>query len=80
MKKEYILGLLTVLFWSTSATAFKIALQLLLVSITISTLILGGLSCHQRKNKTGIQAQRKRIRLLSVLRRFESAHLLFDGD
>lgn len=47
MKKEYTLGLLTVLFWSTSATAFKIGLQhldvlqLLLLSIIISTLILG---------------------------------------
>lgn len=48
MKKEYALGLLTVLFWSTSATAFKIALrhldvlQLLFLSVITSSLILGG--------------------------------------
>lgn len=48
MKKEYALGLLTVLFWSTSATAFKIALQymdvfqILVLSIITSALILGG--------------------------------------
>ncbi len=47
MKNEYILGLLTVLFWSTSATAFKITLQhfdvlqLLLCSIITAVLILG---------------------------------------
>lgn len=48
MKNEYILGLLTVLFWSTSATAFKITLQyldvlqLLLYSIITAVVILGG--------------------------------------
>ncbi|MFA5904919.1 MAG: DMT family transporter [Desulfobacula sp.] len=47
MKNEYGLGLLTVLFWSTSATAFKITLryldvmQLLLYSATTSVVILG---------------------------------------
>lgn len=47
MKKEYGLGLLTVLFWSTSATAFKITLkyldvlQLLFFSIVTAVLILG---------------------------------------
>ena len=47
MKKEYALGLLTVLFWSTSATAFKITLQyldvlqLLLYSIITAVAVLG---------------------------------------
>lgn len=47
MKNEYVLGLLTVLFWSTSATAFKITLQyfdvlqLLLYSIITAVVILG---------------------------------------
>lgn len=47
MKNEYALGLLTVLFWSTSATAFKITLQylhvlqLLLYSIITAVVILG---------------------------------------
>ncbi len=47
MKNAYGFGLLTVLFWSTSATAFKITLQyldvlqLLLVAIITSTFILG---------------------------------------
>jgi len=47
MKTEYALGLLTVLFWSTSATAFKITLQyfdvlqLLLCSIITAAFILG---------------------------------------
>ncbi|WP_022665221.1 DMT family transporter [Desulfospira joergensenii] len=47
IKKEYALGLLTVLFWSTSATAFKITLrhldvlQLLLCSIVTAVVILG---------------------------------------
>ncbi len=47
IKKEYALGLLTVLFWSTSATAFKITLQymdvlqLLFYSIMAAVLILG---------------------------------------
>lgn len=48
MKKEYTLGLLTVLFWSTSATAFKITLQhldvlqLLFYAVSTATVILGG--------------------------------------
>lgn len=48
MKKEYLLGLTTVLFWSTSATAFKLTLhyldvlQLLFFSIATSVLVLGG--------------------------------------
>lgn len=48
MKKAYALGLLTVLFWSTSATAFKITLQYLEVlpalfyAILTAVLILGG--------------------------------------
>jgi drug/metabolite transporter (DMT)-like permease len=47
MKNKYTLGLLTVLFWSTSATAFKITLQyldvlqLLLYSIITAVVILG---------------------------------------
>ncbi|HCY85697.1 MAG TPA: EamA family transporter [Desulfobacteraceae bacterium] len=47
MKKEYALGLLTVLFWSTSATAFKITLQyldvlqLLFYSIITAVAVLG---------------------------------------
>lgn len=47
MKKAYGLGLLTVLFWSTSATAFKITLQyldvlqLLLYAIITAIIILG---------------------------------------
>lgn len=47
MKNEYVLGLLTVLFWSTSATAFKITLQyldvlqILLYSIITAAVILG---------------------------------------
>ncbi len=47
MKNEYALGLLTVLFWSTSATAFKITLQyldvlqLLFYSIITAVVILG---------------------------------------
>ena len=47
IKKEFGLGLLTVLFWSTSATAFKITLQyldvlqLLLWSIVTAVVILG---------------------------------------
>ncbi|MBT3311490.1 MAG: DMT family transporter [Desulfobacula sp.] len=47
MKNEYAFGLLTVLFWSTSATAFKITLQyldvlqLLLYSIITAVVILG---------------------------------------
>jgi len=47
MKNEYALGLLTVLFWSTSATAFKITLQyldvlqLLFYSIITAVMILG---------------------------------------
>ncbi len=47
MKKEYGLGLLTVLFWSTSATAFKITLAyidvlpLLLFSVTTALVVLG---------------------------------------
>ena len=47
MKNEYVLGLATVLFWSTSATAFKITLQyldvlqLLLCAISTAVLILG---------------------------------------
>ncbi len=48
LRKEYLLGLTTVLFWSTSATAFKLTLnyldvlQLLLFAILTSTLVLGG--------------------------------------
>ncbi|MBL6996515.1 DMT family transporter [Desulfobacula sp.] len=48
MKKAYILGLLTVLFWSTSATAFKLTLRyldvlpLLFYAIVTATLILAG--------------------------------------
>ena len=47
MKKEYFLGLLTVLFWSTSATAFELTLQyldvfqVLFYGIITSTVILG---------------------------------------
>ena len=47
LHKEYALGLLTVLFWSTSATAFKITLQyldvlqLLLYSIITAVAVLG---------------------------------------
>ncbi len=47
MKKEYALGLLTVLFWSTSATAFKLTLrhlevlQLLFFSVSTAVLIIG---------------------------------------
>jgi drug/metabolite transporter (DMT)-like permease len=47
LKNEYWLGLLTVLFWSTSATAFKITLQyldvlqLLFYSIITAVLIMG---------------------------------------
>ena len=48
MKKEYLLGLTTVLCWSTSATAFKLTLQyldvlqLLFFSIATSVGVLGG--------------------------------------
>jgi len=48
MNNAVMLGLMTVLFWSTSATAFKLTLrtldvlQLLLVAIATATLILGG--------------------------------------
>jgi hypothetical protein len=48
MKKAYILGLLTVLFWSTSATAFKLTLRyldvlpLLFYAIVTATVILAG--------------------------------------
>ena len=48
IKKEYTLGLVTVLFWSTSATAFKLALryldvfQVLFFAIITSTVILAG--------------------------------------
>ncbi len=48
MKKEYILGLVTVLCWSTSATAFKLALryldvfQVLFYAIITSTVIFAG--------------------------------------
>ena len=48
MKNEYVLGLLTVLFWSTSATAFKLTLEyldvlpLLFYSIITAVVILGG--------------------------------------
>lgn len=47
MKKEYLLGLMTVLFWSTSATAFELTLryldvfQVLFYGIITSTVILG---------------------------------------
>nr|WP_321400518.1 DMT family transporter [uncultured Desulfobacter sp.] len=47
MKKEYVLGLMTVLFWSTSATAFELTLryldvfQVLFYGIITSTVILG---------------------------------------
>jgi drug/metabolite transporter (DMT)-like permease len=55
MKNEYVLGLLTVLFWSTSATAFKITLryldvlQLLFYSILTAVVILGVYLCINRK-------------------------------
>jgi len=55
MKNEYGLGLLTVLFWSTSATAFKITLryldvlQLLLYSIITAVVILGAYLLINRK-------------------------------
>lgn len=55
MKNEYILGLLTVLFWSTSATAFKITLQyldvlqLLFYSIITAVVILGAYLLINRK-------------------------------
>jgi len=48
MKKEIALGLLTVLFWSTSATAFKISLTyidvlpLLFFSVITAVIVLGG--------------------------------------
>lgn len=47
MKKEYILGLMTVLFWSTSATAFELTLryldvfQVLFYGIITTTVIFG---------------------------------------
>ncbi|WP_320041626.1 DMT family transporter [uncultured Desulfobacter sp.] len=47
MKKEYLWGLMTVLFWSTSATAFELTLryldvfQVLFYGIITSTVILG---------------------------------------
>ena len=74
MKKEYALGLMTVLFWSTSATAFKIALQylevlqLLFLSIITSTLILGG-----------YLTVRGKIRQVLMLRPKEYAYYLFLG-
>jgi hypothetical protein len=55
MKNAYGFGLLTVLFWSTSATAFKITLryldvlQLLLYAIITSTIILGAFLGFQGK-------------------------------
>jgi len=55
MKAAYGLGFLTVLFWSTSATAFKLTLrymdvpQLLFYSITTATLVLGSFLLLQKK-------------------------------
>ncbi|MCG8564271.1 MAG: DMT family transporter [Desulfobacterales bacterium] len=55
MKKAYALGLLTVLFWSTSATAFKISLahldvlQLLFYAIVTAVLVLGGFLVATRR-------------------------------
>jgi len=55
MKKEYVFGLLTVLFWSTSATAFKLTLQyldvlrLLLYSVITATFILGAFLLINKK-------------------------------
>lgn len=55
IKKEYALGLLTVLFWSTSATAFKLTLQymdvlqLLFYAIIVAVFILGSYLVIQGK-------------------------------
>lgn len=57
MKKAYLLGLLTVFFWSTSATAFKLTLrhldpfQMLLLSSFTSIVVLGGILVVQGKIK-----------------------------
>ena len=56
-KKAYLYGLLTVLFWSTVASAFKLSLkyldylQLLLYSSTVSILVLTGILLLQGKGR-----------------------------
>ncbi len=65
MKNEYGLGLLTVLFWSTSATAFKITLryldviQLLLYSIITAVVILGVYLLINRKLSNVLRLKKK---------------------
>ncbi|SLM29564.1 conserved membrane hypothetical protein [Desulfamplus magnetovallimortis] len=79
IKKEYALGLLTVLFWSTSATAFKLTLQhmdvlqLLFYSIIAAVLILGIYLLIQGKIDRVFKLSRKEYQfyvLLGVLNPF----------
>ena len=73
IKKEYALGLLTVLFWSTSATAFKITLQymdvlqLLFYSIMVAVLILGIYLLIQGKIDRVFRLSRKEYQLYLML-------------
>ncbi len=73
MKTEYALGLLTVLLWSTSATAFKITLQyldvlqLLLYSIVTAVVVLGGYLIITKKFQTVLKLKAKEYVFYLVL-------------
>ena len=64
-KKAYLYGLLTVLFWSTVASAFKLSLkyldylQLLLYSSTVSILVLTGVLLLQGKGRRLFSCSRR---------------------
>ena len=64
-KKAYLYGLLTVFFWSTVASAFKLSLkyldylQLLLYSSTVSILVLTGILLLQGKGRRPFSCSRR---------------------
>ena len=73
MKKAYILGLLTVLFWSTSATAFKLTLRyldvlpLLFYAIVVATIVLGSYLIIVGKISAVFQLQPREYLLCLIL-------------
>ena len=75
-------ALITVLFWSTVATAFKLSLrifspiELLLYSSFFSTLVLGMLLCYQGKSSLVLQCTRKEY-LLSLFLGFLNPFLYY---
>ena len=73
MKKEYLLGLLTVLLWSTSATAFKLTLgymdpvQLLFYATLASTVVVWAILAVQGKTMLIFSLKPREYRIFLVL-------------